>query len=428
MARAGQLVRDTPFLLWLSPRRVSLAGMALYSLVFLVAPVRVSISFSAEAVFYLVFSLGMFFLGCTIDGFLPERPLASSAQLTANYRSLHILICGTAIIGISSRFIDRFVVRGVSLQQDVLERREAMELAGSNFFSVVAAFLVPFCFLALFCYFIRAHRGPVSRTARAVSVVLFFLPMADAISLGSRSIILTTFVLFILFLRYFGRMRITVVNVSLLAMTFTALLALSVWIFLQRLAAMGLLAVASVYYSGYAFTLQPAGWIDQALNTGTSDALHLAYFAFLNICQYLLHGLFEFFYMYDHFQGPHTLGADNFGVYFRMFGPITGFDTAATVLAAQPRPGVYTTFFGPVFSDFGWFGPFFVFFFGLGVQRVWKYVCAGHLGITPLYFYMVLVITLFPIVSMVPNGEGLFIITAFVMFQFLHGFCLRMPT
>jgi len=401
----------------LSPAKVAIYSWIFYLLILVFAPVRVVVGLSGGAIFYVVTSYVMFFAGCSMYDLFAKVRNVGALPSQRGYRTFFKFVLFVALIGIGLRMYDRFFVRAASLAEDVLGRREALESAGSNIFSVGAAALYPFCFVVPFVYFLRARGGERRPYQLLLSLSVFCLPGLNAIVVGSRSIVLTTVLLLFLYLLYFGIVRLTMRSVIISLATLLLLFVLSSWVFLNRLEAMGLPADVSVYESGYAYTVQPNEWITESMDRAQGLLLSEAYFTYLNFSQYIVHGLFEFSYLYGNFRGAHTMGEDTFSVYYKLAAFLFRLPSfEERVLAAEPNSGVFTTFFGPLYVDFGWFGPVIVFVFGLGAQKLWTSTERGNVDLLPLYFYAAIVIFLAPIVSMIANAEGLFVATSFVLY------------
>lgn len=89
------------------------------------------------------------------------------------------------------------------------------------------------------------------------------------------------------------------------------------------------------------------------------------------------------------------------------------------------RMGVYTTFFGPVFYDFGFLGGVFSFLFGFSVGKLGKQVRKGKLKWLPVYLYMLVVMVLIPIVSMFIYGGGQYIVISAIFTAYLFSWRWR---
>jgi hypothetical protein len=254
----------------------------------------------------------------------------------------------------------------------------------------------------------------------ALATALFFFPAVDALLIASRSLLLVTAGLLFLYLVYFGVVRLSIKAV--LSMIAAALggLSLSAAVFLARLEAMHMDPLASSMNSVYAFTVQPADWISNALASSTPGSIgFFLMYGVLNTTQYLVHGLLEFFYLFDNFSAQHTFGALTFSVYYKFVAIVVGlpFEQGA-ISSAAPRIGVFTSFFGPLYVDFGWLGPVLMFAFGALARRLHWGLRLDDGAAIPLYLYVVVVIAFFPIVNLVVTAQGLFSLTSFTLFLF----------
>ncbi len=405
----------------LGPAKLAAAGILIYLVVFLLAPVRIAVPFSTGAFWYLVVCYLMFFAGCSFLQLLPVSLVSFRERTNWSIDRLFNVVLGVALLGIALRLIDRFLFRGLDLSVDVLERRAMVATVGTNPVAMVSAILFPFSYLVLFVHLLRdparRRRGPF-----LFSLLIFFMPAADGFLLGSRSVAVVGALLLFLFLVYFEVVKPRWRHILLSILIGLAGLGLGGWIFAVRLSAMQLSILQTIFDSGYAYTVTPVPWIVSLMSTTTSSLLYGLLFTYLHSSQYYTHGVFEFFYLYDHFSGPFGLGSDLFGNYFRVVGLLFGFPVNP---AEGPRVGVFTTFFGDVYLDFGWWGPFFIFLLGAMVEKVWNSAKNGNLGSVPLYFYFVIIMLFFPVVNLLSNGQGLFAITSFVLFQFIYSYWFR---
>lgn len=404
----------------LAPTKVALYGVALYAIVFLIAPVRVMVPLSLTPAAYLFFAYFLFCIGTLLVGptlFRGSYGRARAVNVTTFKTRVVTLV---AVLGVALRFADRFIIRGMSLADDVITRRRVLESAGSGPISILAALLYPFCYLPLFMYLLEVEKtGKKSRLKHLAVLALFFYPTLDSLALGSRSLILVNVSLFVLFLQYFGKLRLNIKIVIAALLITVLLLTLSSWIFLERLSAVGMTPAQSVYRSVYAFTVEPNSWSGDLLGSD-SAFLQMVGFTYLYVSQYFVHGVLEFGYLMDHFRGPHTYGADMLGVYFKFIAAATGAqNTDDAVMAAQPRTGIFTTFFGPLYVDFGWVGIPLMLLFGVIAYRVWRRAKEGDVAIAPFAMYLTMVVFFMPVVNMIATAQGVYALTALAAFALL---------
>ena len=76
------------------------------------------------------------------------------------------------------------------------------------------------------------------------------------------------------------------------------------------------------------------------------------------------------------------------------------------------RSGVYTTFAGPMFLDFGWFAPLFGFLLFSLLSVPFRRVVAGDLRWLPAALQVAVIVLLGPVVSIMDSSVGTFLLLA----------------
>ncbi len=244
------------------------------------------------------------------------------------------------------RVLDRFYFRPVDNYFSIESYREARK-AGTNVFSFLGSFLLPFFFVSMDAYLQRA-KSFVGAKIKIVPMIMVALIFFDLLASGSRGVVLVALVM--LLGRYFSFKKFLIV--------LPVLVLLSGLLFVFRFISLAgrevdvqsmLISVSSL---GYAFFVPYSGWIDTL--AGEGSAL-LVIFPFLQANQYLAHGFFEFSYMFGSFDGwfsdvviilPH----------FAKF-----LDQTQEII----RPGMYYTMAGTAYNAFGYFSIAFMMFLGI---------------------------------------------------------------
>ena len=126
--------------------------------------------------------------------------------------------------------------------------------------------------------------------------------------------------------------------------------------------------------------------------------------------------MFEFSYLYDNFKKEHALGSYTFSVYSRFLSKITGQkDNFEQLQKLPPRTGVYTTLFGPLYIDFGWFIIPFILLFGIFTKRIYQKAISGNDVAILIYFYLAIVIIFSPVFNFINGAGGIFMFTSFIV-------------
>lgn len=408
----------------MSPIRVAIMGVAAWVALFIIAPVTVVTPQFLTPYIFLLLSYGSFFFGCLfVSGMHAQRGGAGSGSEQISDRKLllvHKIAVIAATFGALLKGIDIFVVRNVSLAGSVLDRRDQLDSVGANPVSIICAIVLPACLLTPYTYMLLRERGLATRWHWRIAHALFLVPILGAVVVsGSRSSIFVYLVIYALYLAVFGRLKIKVRTVVVtLTVTFVFLVG-STAIFNNRLEAMHLRTLDSVYTSGYAFTIQPKPWIGSLMENHPGLVGDTA-FAILVPFQYYLHGVFEFVYQYQNAPPIHVYGAESFNAFYKLIAKIFNWQAPDELyVEVTPRTGIYTSFMGPVYSDFGWVGLIYMMALGALAQLLWHKCRDGYIKAAPLYLYLVMVIFLFPVANFIVSTLGLYNLTVFAIFYWL---------
>jgi hypothetical protein len=177
--------------------------------------------------------------------------------------------------------------------------------------------------------------------------------------------------------------------------------------FVDRLSQMGLSLLYSIYHSGYAFTLQP--------KLNDLDEYNNLYLFVIILFQYYLHGMFEFFYMFDHMQA-HMLHIFSGGVFSKAYDIVTGNINAPA--DASFRAGVYHTFLGSVYQAYGFLAPLVMFIWGVLFQCIFN-KSKRCLAFYPLRALLTIVVLLFPSLNMINAAHSIYYIISMLSYIFI---------
>jgi hypothetical protein len=89
------------------------------------------------------------------------------------------------------------------------------------------------------------------------------------------------------------------------------------------------------------------------------------------------------------------------------------------IASVNPRPAVYTSFFGPIFFDFGWFSLIFSFILGLISGYIHKKSISGNIAYIIMYSYFINLLFFMPVFNFFEGASGLYVITSFLLFRVL---------
>jgi hypothetical protein len=179
-------------------------------------------------------------------------------------------------------------------------------------------------------------------------------------------------------------------------------------VFALRLEKMGMDYKTSIRYSAYTQVapLDP-GYL--AIIDAADPAVGLMLAAYASIPQYIVHGVFEFFYLVELKEDGFTWGSYTFYVLPKLYSVLTGnidytFEYVGVI--DNPRGGVFQTIFGSSYIDFGPYVVIFVFFLGFVIELSRMRAMAGDHAAVPLYLYFLMTCALSPIESGLTASGG----------------------
>lgn len=405
-----------------SPAKLAVAGIVLWLLIWLVMPLNVTGYLSPIALTYIAAGYAAMMVGDFVAD--PQRGNRLFPDWSRPFAPTLFWATATlGVAGISMRVIDRVVFRGAQYNLAAVDFRETLTEVAPSAFGVVGGFLFGFCFVPLII--LLASRDGARRISLMIlASTIFALPAIETFFQLSRSFMLMTIALAFAAV-VITRFRGNPLHGKLLVFAVAGILAAgfaSTAIFSTRLGLSERVLTDSIFESVYGEHLEPNGYARLALAGGGTAFEESALQATLPNGMYYLTGLYEFTLLWDRpDEQVHTYGVLTFYPVVRtvalLFPDILEeFDEGAAV----HRLGVWQTFFGPLWIDFGWFGIGFMFLFGMLARTVAAKVIRGSLAFMPLHLYFCVVIVFMPVVNMLTNGLGLFTVGCFTLFTFMQ--------
>jgi hypothetical protein len=405
------------------PERLALAGFGAYLLLWVVAPLNAVSPLSLTALTYILTCYFAFLLGCksaTIS--LGWKDKTYDQPRVASYWLWFWIWMLLGVAGLIFRLYDKFVLRDAFVIGSVLETREVLADTSAGPLAAIGGVLYPFCYVPIFMIWIRERRGESSVIAvKWLAAFVALLPALDALILLSRSQMLVAFSMlyFAVSCALYGGKVMPKKIVIPVFLGLSLLLGITVSAFLMRLDEMELKLIDSLMGSAYAELLVPN---ELALRIISGD--HILISIFLSnitpIFQYYLHGIYEFCLLWERPDSQIFLnGIEHFFPYIKLLSMAGIVDQS--VISQQPylREGVFTTFFGPLWVDFGFLSILIIFIFGFLVKRIANIAREREPAALPLHSFFCVVVFFFPVVNLIVSAQGMYTINAFVIFYFL---------
>ncbi|HAS58980.1 MAG TPA: hypothetical protein DEQ87_12205 [Algoriphagus sp.] len=404
------------FLNRLHPSKVMAFAFIIWAILFLFSPLVVNIELNGTAYVFLFCCILSFILGVAL---VKDKIGFRTSKSANNLRRLFFLILYLAILGLALKLTDRFIIRGISSSSNYFENREIMEAAGGNYIAILSSFLTPLGIIPIFLLW--KHKISTNWIVKIIAFILFFAQIFDAVLLGSRSIIFVLFILLGLYLFYFQKIKITLLKGLGIVMVILSFMLMMNFIFVERTK---IFAGENTYdlvlnQSNINYTVTSSNSFKNTFSNLNPTTQSLV-FTYLTTTQYFTHGMIEFSYLYDNYKNDYALGSYTFAIYSRFLHKVTGrnFDSK-NLEQLSPRPGVFNTFFGPIFIDFGWFSLLFMLLFGMIVKVIYNKAKSGYDWAIILYFYFFIVIAFSPVFNFINGAGGIFILTSIVLFYII---------
>lgn len=404
------------FLNRLHPSKVIAFAFIIWAVLFFSSPLIVNIELNVTSYIFLFCCILSFILGVAL---VKDKSGFRTSKSANNLKRFFFLILYLAILGLALKLTDRFLIRGISSSSNYFENREIMQAAGGNSFAILSSFLTPLGLIPIFLLW--KYRISTNLMFKIIAFILFFAQIFDAVLLGSRSIIFVLFILLGLYLFYFKKIKITLFKGLGLVMVIFSFMLIMNYIFVERTK---IFAGENTYelflnQSNINYTVTSSYDFKNTFNKVNPTAQSVL-FTYITTTQYFVHGMIEFSYLYDNYKNDYALGSYTFAIYSRFLHKITGrkFDSK-NLEQLSPRPGVFNTFFGPIFIDFGWFSLLFMVFFGMIVKVIYNKAKSGYDWAIILYFYFFIVIAFSPVFNFINGAGGIFILTSLVLFYII---------
>ena len=415
-------IANVSFLKKNNPLKVSLIGLLFWVFIFFLIPLRIKIQIGFMPFVYLIANYIFFFLGLKIiSQTKSEKELTYTTNKRILWRILYIVIF-IASIGLFLKILDKFYIREASFNNSISYNRFLLERSGASVISIISAITNAFCFLPLFIYYMIQ---PKNRALFWLCIFLFFSAGFEFIMLGSRSGLFVIIILFSAYLFYFKKIKITPIKFLIGLGIFCFLGIFSTQLFIERtkdFAKTDKVAIEHILKrSNYNFTITPKEETKVKIIKSSNKTLQAARLTTVNFAQYYLHGAFEFGYLYNNYNKNHYYGAYTFNILVKFINIIfrTNFDLKE-IQNAPPRTGVYTTFFGPIFIDFGWLSFVFMFFFGVLQKLLFNRTLEGRFQFIPLLFYILIINFFMPVFNFINGAQGIYTICSFLIFILLY--------
>lgn len=404
---------------FLSPTIVIFVIMCVFLLTLTILPVKVNFPLSLEAFSFWIFCVISFFVGTFIGAgnrFYMPLYVQPFNEKWVNRFLLWIVIIG--FFGTVLLLVDRFIIRGVSLVADVLEKREMLSDSKSSALSSIAAMASSFGVISyLMVWVAEIGQVTVSRGIKLLAIFSVSMAIFANLQMGSRSLMLVVLIIYFLVWFFSFRMRggkVKLTHVILVGIVVLMMTIINAWIMIWRTELMEMSMLDSIFISAYAEAIEPSPFMRDVIENG--GALAVFFSGMFSLVQYLFHGIYEFSYLFENFKGSHELGTQIFWLPIKVASMLTG--------GAIPNPefynfsvrtGIFNTFAGPIFIDFGLFSPVALFLGGAILGLPYRWFRMGKLEWLPTVVLVVASTILWPVVNIFTSASGAYLLVVTIL-------------
>ncbi|MFO1109718.1 MAG: O-antigen polymerase [Bradyrhizobium sp.] len=411
-----------------SPERTLLVAWAAWLVCFLAMPISVVFYGTFETVaLFICANLALWFgLSFGWSSTADPRPSTESCGFdTADIRLILLCLVVASAVAIAAKVVDLVAYRGILEARSFADARLKMEANGSNFFSGIYFGLSPAIVAGGILALVLLRRGQFRRISIA-ALVLFGINPVFSFVYGGRSvlflIVALAIITWLLTLPTVSRRHVLYVLGAL-----SVVFVMTMYLFVSRAVEnVGVQVDKLASLSDYT-KLVP---LDADTLLTMRDLPNLGRYVLYyvtSVGQYVLHGVFEFFYLVQAKSPADGLfwGKYQFTLYDQLQRAILGPGSVANLSAYDPTAGLFSTFWGPAYLDFGYLMVVYGFLFGYVTGRVRRLVDQGDLFALPLYVLLIFQLFLVPIVNGVLLASSVILNVGFFAIWLLTGAYLR---
>jgi oligosaccharide repeat unit polymerase len=410
-----------------TPQRALFGAWLCWLICFVAMPVSTVFYGTVETVSLFVGANLALWLGLSLSSIVAGNSRTGVEPIACNGRDVRRILWCLVLVGavaIVAKLVDLVAYRGILSATSFADARLKMETNGSNLFSGLYFGLSPAIVAGGVLALPLLHDGRYTRISIA-ALLLFCVIPAFSFIYGGRSVLFMVVglaaITWLLVVPVISRRQL-LCGAGILAAAFLV----TMYFFVSRsVEVVGAHVDILAHESGYT-KLVPLGVGTIATMRDLPDFGRYLLYYVMSVGQYYLHGVFEFFYLVRA-KGPDEAllwGRYEFTLYDQAIRAIMGPGAVPDLETYNPTSGLFSTFWGPAYIDFGYFMVIYGFIFGYLTDRVRSLVARGDLFALPLYVLLVLQIFLVPVVNGVLLAAAVILDVGFLGIWLLTRFSL----
>ena len=412
----------------------------IWMLIFVLAPVKIDIGFyTAHAALPILIEYNLYFLLGMLAVLLLTKNINDQSDVKIYGKNLHgpfLLITFFVLIVNAMQFVDIYFI--FKKASDFVELRKLLRniensiypnLIHYALFILHKASILPIFILVFMDKHIKKNRGILYFLA----VIIALYPLFNYIFSGKRAFTFFSLIIYFWYVIFFRLWRKKLLFISATVLLVIIFL-ISGITFQKREEGRNLTMLQSVNLKhSYGKYVPPTAEFNENIENMNKSGKMIepnVYLYLLNFCQYYVHGIFEFFHLYEYRQSnesPTGNGRFTFSVFYKVLDFLQVTDQVNNAQTADPRALYFDSFFGSTLKDWGDYAKYCMLILGIIFAGVYRLARRDNL-LMPLYAVLASIVFAFPMTSMFYNGTGWHYILLCIIFYFGSKLYLKLWT
>lgn len=330
-----------------------------------------------------------------------------------------------SFVGLIFRYIDLFFYRNLSFN-NVFHLNKSLGYTYASDSGLIISLLG--CLRVLYVLPIILLIILKNKNKRRYAIALFLIVLSafQTFLLGTRKPFFYLIILIIITLFYFNKKLFKFSKHTVLygILTLVILCVFSFFILNKRVVENNFNnkeAFVNVLDSRYNDFVKTKSSLENQLKSDPNSFKTKSQIMFIHTGQYVVHGFYELNYIVNN-NFPKAKGVYSFNPLYKLTNRLSLTNIKLTTFKSHPRRYVYTSFYGSLYIDFGWFSliPLFIF----GVFQRWVFSKISQHPIACVFFVFLLSVNLVMPIFNIMSGSGLYLFLS-LLIMLLHSVLIK---
>ena len=348
-------------------------GVFIWIFFYTLTPVVAVNSISKDIIWFILSN----YIALILGYYLTNNILKKKTYVNFNSKNLEgfvnvifILILFSSVV----RFIDLFFIREVSFFNSISSNK--YNLAQEDKFSITLGILSFFRLLYFVPYLFYVVEKKKKKKLLVLFLLLFLIPITEGLLRGSRRLIFEPIGILITIICVYNFSKLFSKKIILMTIVVSVFIVfISNFILKERIhESRDKEFLEKIYVAPYNDLLPLKLETQEYLLQNKSSWIGKTTFTLVHIGQYMLHGVYEFDYLYK-LDPVKRKGMYNGFIVVKLLNKLHLSNISLDFLTNPTKRVTYITFFGGLYLDFGWFSLIIMLFFGAFQKVIFQYSC-----------------------------------------------------